>query len=97
MTEYKYRIKTETTILETTFEEVSIKLTRSLVSEKPFVLYWSDNVANDWTETYDKLSTAFLRLATLIKCGELDWDTFFRFDSDEFTLNAEAFFNYATK
>jgi hypothetical protein len=76
---------------------VSIKLTRSLKSEKPFVLYWTDNIANDWTETYDDMSTAFLRLATLVKCGELKWDTFFRFDQNEFAMNAEAFFNYATK
>lgn len=96
MTEHKYRIKTETQILDLTFNGMSMKLTRSLNSEKPFVLTWTDSVANDWTESYDNMSTALLRLATLVKCGELEWDTLFRFDDVVFTMNAEAFFNYAT-
>lgn len=32
------------------------------------VLWWTDNAANQWTETHDTLSTALTRLAVLQHC-----------------------------
>jgi hypothetical protein len=36
-------------------------------------LYWSDGVANDWTEHYTELSHALLHVASLVYCGEHDY------------------------
>lgn len=95
MTEYKYRIKTETILVDVVIYGTHAKIKKTL-HEKPFTLTWNDGVANEWTEDYDTLSLALLRLGTLMKCGESDWDEGFRFDEKEFAENAQAFLNYAT-
>jgi hypothetical protein len=40
-------------------------------------LYWTDQVANDWTEEYDDASLALLRLAALVHSYEHDFESFF--------------------
>lgn len=58
-----------------------------------FDLTWTDYIINVWTETFDDLSTAMLRAAALIKCGETDWDEGFKQSPEEFTNHANDFFN----
>lgn len=38
------------------------------------LLQWNDGVANEWKETYNTLSGALVRAATLAACGEAGWD-----------------------
>ncbi len=42
-----------------------------------FILFWNDGVANEWSETYELLSIAVSRLASLIACGEANWEVGF--------------------
>lgn len=58
-----------------------------------FDLTWTDYIVNVWTETYEDLSTAMLRAAALVKCGETDWESFFQASSEEFTTVANDFFS----
>ena len=58
-----------------------------------FDLTWTDYIINVWTETFDDLSTAMLRAATLVKCGETNWDEGFKQSPEEFTNHANDFFN----
>jgi hypothetical protein len=39
-----------------------------------YTLYWSDGVANEWSENFDMLSDALARLAALVHCGENEWE-----------------------
>ena len=40
-------------------------------SDKPeFVVWWTDTVANEWHESFDRLSVALLRVATLAYLAE---------------------------
>jgi hypothetical protein len=57
-----------------------------------FDFTWTDYIINVWTETYDDLSTAMLRAATLVKCGETDWESF-RQSPEEFAKVAEYLFD----
>jgi hypothetical protein len=62
----------------------------------PWVLSWSDGIANEWNESYDFLSTAILRLAALAFCSEHDWEVGFRAtDAAEFDPTARAFWTLA--
>ena len=61
-----------------------------------FDLTWTDYIINVWTETFDDLSTAMLRAAALVKCGETDWDEGFKQSPEEFTNHANDFFNITT-
>jgi hypothetical protein len=58
-----------------------------------FDLTWTDYIINVWTETFDDLSTAMLRAAALVKCGETNWDEGFKQSPEEFTNHANDFFN----
>lgn len=58
-----------------------------------FDLTWTDYIINVWTETYEDLSTAMLRAAALVKCGETEWAEGFRQSPEEFATVAEYFFN----
>lgn len=58
-----------------------------------FDLTWTDYVINVWTETFEDLSTAMLRAAALVKCGETNWDEGFKQSPEEFTNHANDFFN----
>jgi hypothetical protein len=51
-------------------------------------LYWSDAVANDWTERYTELSHALLRVASLVYCGEHHYQRFYTHSADEFPTAA---------
>jgi sigma54-dependent transcription regulator len=42
-----------------------------------YLLQWDDSVANEWKETYNTLSAALTRAATLAACGESGWDKSF--------------------
>lgn len=59
-------------------------------------LYWTDQVANDWSEEYDDLSLAMLRLAALVHSYEHDFATFFtsRGAKDFADNQAPAIFNH---
>lgn len=57
-----------------------------------FELRWDDGVANEFTETYDRLSLALLRLGVLVRLAEGDFAAMFaQDDAAEFTLFAEVF------
>lgn len=58
-----------------------------------FDLTWTDFIINVWTETFDNLSAAMLRAATLVKCGETEWQEGYRQDPEEFAKVAEYFFD----
>lgn len=58
-----------------------------------FDLTWTDYIINVWTETFDDLSTAMLRAAALIKCGETNWNEGFKHAPKEFASVADYFFN----
>jgi len=60
-------------------------------SEDKFVLYWNDYVANEWTEVFDTLPIALLRLAALLECGRSDWEKCFSKAPSQFVLAAECF------
>ena len=62
--------------------------------EEKYDLTWTDYIVNVWTETFEDLSTAMMRAATLVKCGEKDWEAF-RQSPEEFTKVAEYFFDIA--
>jgi hypothetical protein len=87
--------QTETTLVR--FQHNDCFITVSNPDKDLFLLTWSDGVAGHWTEDYQNLSTVFARVANLMKCGENNWDLGFRFSPEEFTENAQAFLNYATK
>ena len=57
-----------------------------------------DLVANVWVETFPSLSTALIRMATLARCGETDWNQGFRYDVEDsqFLEPAEAFLDEQT-
>ncbi len=44
-----------------------------------FVLWWTDYVANEWSENYTSLATALIRLALLAECKDRDWDAGFNY------------------
>lgn len=58
-----------------------------------FELTWTDYIINVWTETFEDLSTAMLRAATLVKCGETKWESGFRQTPEEFSKVTEYFFD----
>ncbi|WP_333890827.1 hypothetical protein [Mycolicibacterium gadium] len=51
-------------------------------------LYWSDGVANDWTEHYTELSHALLLTASLVYCGEHQYERFYAHSAEEFPTAA---------
>lgn len=55
-------------------------------------LWWSDGIANEWTEEYPTVSLAVLRLASLFKCGESNWHDGFALESEQFEQVGEEFF-----
>ena len=65
-----------------------------------YSLWWSDGVANDWTEFHPSLSQVMARVATLLYCGEHEWNKYFSdFAADahqEFADQAASFFDAAT-
>ena len=55
------------------------------------VLWWTDYVANEWTETYDSLPIALTRLALLAECKDRDWDAGFGYAPSGHEKIAKAF------
>jgi hypothetical protein len=60
-----------------------------------YSLWWTDFVANDYTETYDSLPVALAGLAVLLACGDSDWERFFKHDNQDFSVLAQDFINSA--
>jgi hypothetical protein len=60
-----------------------------------YSLWWTDFVANEYTETYDSLSVAMAGLAVLLACAESDWDRFFKHTNEDFSVLAQDFINSA--
>jgi hypothetical protein len=54
-------------------------------------VWWSDGVANDWTEFYPTLSLALARTALLVHLSEHDFEQMFTSDADEFAGHATEF------
>jgi hypothetical protein len=48
-----------------------------------FIVNWTDYVANEWTEEYDLLSEALMRLAMLAACKESNWELGFSTSPEE--------------
>lgn len=59
--------------------------------EDGYSVWWSDCVANDWTEYYPTLSSALIRVAALIYCCEHDCTVGFA-SPGEFAEAAQRFF-----
>lgn len=60
-----------TTLLTHETDEYAARLSRD--ADGRHVLYWTDHVVNDWSETYDHVATALARYALLIEaCPEDD-------------------------
>lgn len=73
--------------------QAGVKLYFGCVDEdRGATLYWTDYVANDWTEWYEDVSTALARLACLARCQETNWDAFFIGEPGDFVKHAEAMF-----
>ena len=60
-----------------------------------YSLWWTDFVANDYTETYDSLPIALAVLAVLLACGDSNWERFFKHDNQDFSVLAQDFINSA--
>ena len=60
-----------------------------------YSLWWTDFVANEYTETYDSLPVTLARLAVLLACGDSDWERFFKHDNKDFIVLAQDFINSA--
>jgi hypothetical protein len=56
-----------------------------------FAVTWSDFVANEWLERFGSLSVALVRVATLIRCGESQWQRGFVSDAPAFETSASLF------
>lgn len=63
--------------------------TIKFVDEK-YRLWWTDGVVNEWTEHYDSLALALLRVAVLDRCVESDL-SFGQATPDEFADVAKEF------
>lgn len=64
-------------------------------ADNKYSLWWTDFVANDYTETYDSLPIALAVLAVLLACGDSDWERFFKHDTQDFSVLAQDFINSA--
>lgn len=64
--------------------------------EGKWVLYWTDCVANEWTESYDLLSHAVARLACITACAESDYSVSFAQTPENFEPVVDDFFRVAT-
>jgi len=65
--------------------------------EANYELWWTDSVANDWTETYGDLPTVLCRLAVLAACADNDFELFFANEPVNFAFNAEQFLAKETR
>lgn len=63
-----------------------------------YCLECDDLVANTWVEYFPSLSTALMRMASLARCGEEDWNRSFYYESDSehFLYRAEEFLQEQT-
>lgn len=61
--------------------------------EGTFLLHWTDGI-NEWVESFPTLSIAVLRLASLIACGENDWDKGFTDSPTQFIQKAGNFLSH---
>ena len=55
-------------------------------------LWWTDGIANEWTEEFPTVALAVLRLASLFKCSESDWVDGLAVESEEFERLGDEFF-----
>lgn len=78
-------------IIEETANKLGVYIELDSVDNK-FVMTWGDFVVNEWSEKFDNLSMLLLRLATLMKCGEENWDACFAIDLDDFIEVGHTFF-----
>lgn len=72
-------------ILDWRTDETHARIVRPdwLTDGRPFVLHWTDYVANDWSKQFENLSEAVVALAMLIRCGEDAWRSGFNVDGEE--------------
>lgn len=57
-----------------------------------YSLLWDDCVVNEWSENFPALSMALARLASLIACGESEWEKGFTQQPPDFLTVADEFF-----
>jgi hypothetical protein len=65
--------------------------------EDGYTVWWSDGVANDWTEYFPAVSSALARVAAIVFCGEHDCEVGFDTDADQFHTAAQAWFGQTTR
>ncbi|WP_156448220.1 hypothetical protein [Mycobacterium sp. NAZ190054] len=85
---------TPTSILDVLLWDIRIRLTGC--DRDGYVLWWTDGGPNEWTEEYETLSVALMRVACLQRCVENDWDLGLVHAPGEFPAVAEPFLDKAT-
>ena len=55
-------------------------------------LWWTDGVANEWTEEFPTVALAVLRLASLFQCAGSNWTCGFSVEPQEFERLGDEFF-----
>ncbi|WP_100514230.1 hypothetical protein [Mycobacteroides abscessus] len=83
------------TVIDNTIGDIYVKLSGSTVHR--WQLFWHDGIANEFTETYDELPVALARLATLMYCGQFDFDRYFTTNAAEFPPAARTFLESVTQ
>ena len=69
-------------------ETTHIEIWNDNDKNKPFVLWWTDYVANDWTERFESLPLVMLRMTALLACEESDWSKGFTTDPENFSITS---------
>jgi hypothetical protein len=76
-----------------TIPPVSIRASVDEAGKGSVAIEWNDGVVNGWTEVYEDMATALLRLAALAKCAESGWDKMFAQGDGDFATVAKFVLN----
>ena len=70
-TEHPFINSAPVALIDTVIWDIYLRLRGS--AQHGWTLFWSDCVANDWSEHYRDLSVALCRAGALMRCGESGW------------------------
>lgn len=87
----KYTIISNSIMASDAIPGIEIDVTRLDTGE--YQIRWNDFVANEWVETFPSQSVALIRLASLARCAESDWDEGFVLDEEEHSIASEEILN----
>jgi beta-mannanase len=83
---------TELEVFNAKYEDVQI-IIRYIHEGDKVELWWTDYVANDWSEIFDTLAEAFTRCALLLECMYSGWELGFAHSSREHIDHHRKFVN----